>query len=449
MRVVIVGAGEVGSYLARELSAQRMEVVLVDKLASALSSAEESTDALTLRGDGAHWSVLGQAEVRRAELVVAVTGSDETNVVIAATARLEGAARAVARVDAAGFYRSSASVEAGMLGIDSLLCASRLVTDELWRLMRARSAEFVEFFASHRMVACTLVIRDDSSALGQAASSVRGAAGGLVRAVLRDGVLRPPEDVTRLDVGDRLLLVGEPTRVAIAQDQLEDTLNTRRAILVGGGDVGYLLAGVLAKTERRVEIIERDVARCELLAQELPNVHVIQGDGTSIALLRDLQVMNADALLAVTKSDEANLMVSLLANNLGVGSSFAVIHRHGYADVYRHLGVHGTAGPHEVIARAISSLLPHEGALRRVRLPDCSHELLELAPGAAPGERLSVAEVPLPPSCMLVGVCDAAGFHAPAPGLAIASDAHLLVAAPAHAQRDVVKRVRELARSKR
>jgi trk system potassium uptake protein TrkA len=449
MRVVIVGAGEVGGYLARELSAQRMEIVLVDRLASALSAAEESTDALTLRGDGAHWSVLRKAEVQRAELVVAVTGSDETNVVIAATARVEGAAHSVARVDAAGFYRSSASVEPGMLGIDSLLCASRLVTDELWRLMRTRSAAFVEFFASHRMVACTLAIGGASAALGQAASSIRGAAGALVRAVVRDGVLRPPEDLTRLDAGDRLLLVGEPTRVAIAQDQLEDTLGKRRAILVGGGDVGYLLASVLAKTERRVEIIERDAARCELLAQELENVHVIHGDGTSIALLRDLQVMNADALLAVTKSDEANLMVSLLANNLGVGSSFAVIHRHGYADVYGHLGVHGTAGPHEVIARAIRSLLPNEGILRRARLPDCSHELVELLPGAAEGERLSVADLTLPPSCMLVGVCDATGFHAPAPGLALGSDAHLLVAAPAHAHREVVTRMRELGRSRR
>jgi trk system potassium uptake protein TrkA len=449
MRVVIVGAGEVGGHLARELSAQNIEIVLVDKLSSALSAAEESTDALTLRGDGAHFGVLRQAEVKRADLVVAVTGSDEANMVIAAIARNEGAAHSVARVDAAGFYRSSASVESGVLGIDSLLCASRLVTEELLRLMRARRAAFVEFFASNQMAACMLSVNERSSVLGKAGSAIRGAAGDLLRAVARDGVLRNPEDVSRLDVGDRLLLVGEPTSVAIAQDRLEDTLRTRRAILVGGGDVGFLLARVLARTERRVEIIERDAARCEYLAQELEGVHVIHGDGTSIALLGDLQVTNAAALLAVTKSDEANLMVSLLANNLGVGGSFAIIHRHGYADVYGHLGVHGTAGPHEVIARAIRSLLPNDGVLRRARLPDCSHELMELALGITGGERLSVTDLALPPSSMLVGLCDDAGFHAPLPGLTLAGEVRLLVASPAHAQRDVVKRVRELGRLSR
>jgi trk system potassium uptake protein TrkA len=449
MRVIIVGAGEVGSYLARELSAQRMEIVLVDRLATALSSVEESTDVLTLRGDGAHWSVLGQAEVKRAELVVAVTGSDETNMVVAAIARAEGASRAVARVDAAGFYRSSASVERGVLGIDSLLCASRLVTDELWRLMRAQKAAFVDFFASNQMAACLLDVGDRSSALGHAASELRGAAGQLVRAVVRDGVLRLPEDVTRLEVGDRLLLVGEPIAVAVAHDQLEDSFRKRRTILVGGGDVGMLLARVLAGTERRVEIIERDAARCEELVQELDEVHVIHGDGTSIALLRDLQVMDADNMVAVTKSDEANLMVSLLGNNLGVGGSFAVIHRHGYADVYGHLGVHGTAGPHEVIARAIRSLLPNDGVLRRQKLPDCSHELMELSPSELAGGRPSVAELVLPPSCMLVGVVDDTGFHAPLPGLSLGAGSRLLVAAPSHAQRDVAKRVRELGRGRR
>ncbi len=449
MRVVIVGAGEVGSHLARELSTQRMEIVLVDKLSAALSSAEESIDALTLAGDGAHWQVLQRAEVKRADLVVAVTGSDEANLVIAALARAEGAARCVARVDAAGFYRSLASVEQGVLGIDSLLCASRLVTLELLRLMRARRANFLAFFGANHIAACLLLLHDGSSALGQHAGSIRSAGGKLVRAVVRDGVLRPPEDITRLEVGDRLLLVGGPTSVAIAQDQLQDTLKTRRAILVGGGDVGSQLARVLTETERRVEIIEQDGVRCEQLAQELPGVHVIHGDGTSIALLRDLQIQNADCLLAVTKSDEANLMVSLLANNLGVQSSFAIVHRHGYSDVYEHLGVHGTAGPHEVIARAVTSLLPNDGMLRRERLPDCSHELVELSLGELTDARMTVSDLALPPSCMLVGVSDGEGFHAPAPGFALAPHSRLLVAEPAHAYRDVVKRVRELGRAKR
>jgi trk system potassium uptake protein TrkA len=197
-----------------------------------------------------------------------------------------------------------------------------------------------------------------------------------------------------------------------------------------------------------VELNERDAARCERLAQELPRVHVIQGDGTSIALLRDLQVGNADHLLAVTRSDEANLMVSLLANNLGVASTSAIVHRHGYADVYGHLGVHGTAGPHEVITHAVRSLLPNDGVLRRERLPECSHELVELSLELSAAS-VSLDDLVLPPACMVVGISNADGFRAPAPGSALTTGMHLLIAEPAHAHRDVVKRVRELERSAR
>ena len=444
MRVIVVGAGEVGTHVARELSARRVEVVLVDRLASALANAEESIDALTVTGDGCHWSVLRRAEAKRADLVVAVTGSDEANMVIAALARTEGAARSIARVDAAGFYRTRDSVEAGVLGIDSLLCASRLVTLELRRLLQARRSRFVVHFAANRMAACTVAIDDGSALRGQSAAHLKNPGGKLVRGVVRDGVLRPPEEIARLEVSDELLVAGRPSEIAIAHDQLQDTLGTRRAILVGGGDVGAQLATALTRTERRVEVIEHDPVRCEQLAEQLRGVHVIHGDGTSIALLRDLQVGSAEHLLAVTRSDEANLMVSLLATNLGVGSAYAVVHRHGYADVYGHLGVHGTAGPHEVIARNVIGLLPHEGVLTRQRIPDCSHELVEL-PVAHPesGKALAVDDITLPPSCLLVGVSDANGVYTPAAGLALGHDARLLVAQPPHAHAEVLKRLKQ------
>ncbi len=449
MRVVIVGAGEVGTHLAHVLSQEQVEIVLVDKLGSALAAAEESIDAMMLTGDGTHWSVLRKAEVERADLVVAVTGSDEANVVIAAMAHEGGASRSVARVDAAGFYRTKASVERGVLGIDSLLCASRLVTLELLRLLRARHASYVGFFAANQIACSMLPLRDGMDALGQAGASIKNAGGKLVRAVLRDGVLRRREDITRLDVGDQLLLAGTPAEVAVAQDLLQGSLKRRRAILVGGGDVGSQIARALLDTERRVELIERDVSRCETLAQELPGIHVIHGDGTSIALLRDLQVADADHLLAVTRSDEANLMVSLLGINLGVKSSFALVHRAGYSEVYGHLGISGTAGSHEVIARAVWGLLPNDGVLRQERLPDCSHELVELSLSRRIERNVTVDELTLPPSCMLVGIADHKGFQAPVPGAELAPGGRLLIAQPAHLHRDMAKRVRELGKGAR
>lgn len=449
MRAVILGAGEVGIHLARRLGSEGAEVILIDRDSAALSVAEESVDALTMVGDVAHYGVQEKAGVPRADLVLAVTASDETNMASAALAAQLGAARTMARADAAGFYRTSMAVEGGALGISHLLCASRLLDRELRRLIRTCHAESVIDFASYSIRSLVMSVGDDSPLLGQAGSSLRAPGAERVAAIIRDGVMRHLSEIGRMEAGDRLLLVGSPTDVAIAQHQLQSTLRKRRAVLIGGGDVGSQLAATLCKTERRVEIMERDQERCQALAQMLPNASVFHGDGTSIALLRDQQIQSADYVLAVTRSDEANLMVSLLATDLGVKHTFAIVHRHGYADVYTHLGVHGTAGPHEVIAKTVLGLLPEGGVLSRHKVPDCSHELVEYQLDELQKEKRTVADIGLPPGCHLLALARNHRFLLPTGSIELAVGDHLLIAEPLHARKDVAKRLSRLSKGGR
>lgn len=447
MRAVILGAGESGVHLARRLSSEEVgaDVVLVDRDPAALAVAEEAVDVLTMVGDVAHFDTQTRAEVARADLVVALTGSDETNLVSAALAAESGAPRTMARADAEGFYRTPMAVESGAMGIGHLLCASRLVDRELRRLIRGCHAEWVEDFASYSVRTCLLTVADDSAVLGRPGASLKAQGSELVAAVVRDRVLRAPAEIGRVEAGDQLLLVGSPSAVANAQHHLLNSFRKRRAVLVGGGDVGHQLAATLCQTERRVQVVEHDPDRCQYLAESLPQATVVHGDGTSIALLRDQQIQSADYVLAVTRSDEANLMVSLLARDLGVRHTFAIVHRHGYSDVYQHLGVHGTAGPHEVLAKTVLSLLPEGGVMARRQVPECSHEVVEYQLDPDAGE-ISLDELAPPPGCLLLGLTREDRFLRPGSNQVFKGRDHLLFAQPFHARKEMLKRMAKVQR---
>src|SRR5690606_18687975 len=330
VKVVIIGAGEVGTYVARTLSREDAEIILVDRSSDALSRAEEQLDALVLRGDGTYRSVLEEAQVPKADLVVAVTGSDDANVVSCSLAAAMGARRTVARVDAPGFYQTRSGIEQRVLGIHALLCASRLVSAELLRRVRALESDFAGNFGGNAVQARLVRVPEDSPVVGKAASALKLHARASVRGVVRDGVLRGPETISQLAADDSLLLGGAPGAVTAAFAKLRGRRSERRAIIVGGGDVGFQLAQTLSKVEARVQVIERDRERCTLLSERLAEVNIIHGDGTNMACLRDEQIETADYLLAVTKADETNLMVTLMAAHLGVDRTFSLVHRRGY-----------------------------------------------------------------------------------------------------------------------
>ena len=448
MRVVIFGAGEVGCYLARVLSTLGDEIILVDRDGEGLARAEEEADALTFRGDCTCRSVLAATEVSKADLVVAVTGSDDANVVSAALSAAQGARRAVARVDAPSFYATDAGVERGVLGIHALLCASRLVSDELLRQVVQMDARFVANIAGNALQIALVPLRGDSPALGRAPTELKVARGAHARGVLRDALLRQSHEIARLEEGDELLLVGERVAITATMARLRGRSEQRRAVIVGGGDVGLQLTRSLLETGRRVQLIERDRERCEELATLVPGANVIHGDGTSLSTLRDEHVEAAEFLLAVTKADEVNLMTSLVAGNLGVPKTFALVHRPGYAEVYDHLGIRGTAGPHQVIGEMVQWLLPTDGALAQRPLPGSGHHLLEYQLPATLRGEVPAHEVAVVPETVFLGAVHANGEIAKerAP---LQSGDHVILLAPRHAQREVKRRMRALVKEAR
>ncbi|HEU5074942.1 MAG TPA: Trk system potassium transporter TrkA [Polyangiaceae bacterium] len=443
MRISIFGAGDVGAYLARDFS-QGHEVVLVDRDSAALARAEEDVDALTVVGDATHRSVLQAAEVARCDLAVAVTGSDDTNLVIAGLAAALGAERTVARVDAPAFYASAAGVEPGVLGVHSLLCASRLVSEELARLIECTEASFAMHFAGNALQVAVLPLPNDSPALGLPATHATLNQVAQVVGVVRDSTLRVPEAIDRLELEDSLLLSGSPQSVQLGARALRKEKRERRAVVVGGGDVGLQLATMLLGTEHEVQIIDHDRARCQVLAETLPGANVVHGDGTSIGFLRDEHVDSADYLVAVTRADEINLMASLMGINLGVSHTFALVHRPGHAEVYSHLGISGTAGTHDVITKIVGWLMPHKGPVASHSLPGTGHLLQEFVVGGTPGVAVPLRRLGLPSDAWVVAASREGRALPVGQGPTLTTLDRVVVALPPGQARQVHQRMRAI-----
>jgi trk system potassium uptake protein len=436
MRVIVLGAGEVGRHLARALSAEA-EVIIVDSDPNALAIAEDELDVLTLRGDVTHRQVLAQAEVGRADLCVSVTGHDAVNVSAAVLAKSAGAVRVVARVDDPGFYRANEGVEKNVSGIDACVCASRLIGGELLRLVTSIDTRFTTSLVGGAVHAALIELDEDSPVKGRAPTDLRTRGDALVRAVMRGTTIRAASEVSALDDGDRIIIVGTP--VAVAEMARTVSLHEGgRAVLMGGGDVGVQLARTLAALTRDIRIVESERPRCEELARLLPSVTVLHGDATNLAFLRDERMGLAELVLSVTGSDEINLMASLLSRELGARHTFALAHRPGYAAVYQHLGIDGTTSAHEILARTLQWLLPRRNIVGTAELPGLDWELLELRVPARLRRTLSVRDLSLGSSTVPLAVL-AAGKPTLGPdvGARLEGGEHVIVAAPKGSTGDI------------
>lgn len=402
MRIVVIGAGGVGRHLATTVD-PHASVVVIDRDQKALDATEETVDALTLRGDGTHRQTLREAEVPKADLVVAVTNHDTINLAAAALASDMGARRAIARIDDPGFYATMAPYERNVLGIHAVLCASRLVGSSLLRMLTGRYCRDTASLAGGMLHGAIVSVPEDSPAIGQAPSRLRVAGNDCVRAIYRGTRLRSISDVTAIAAGDDVIMIGDPGAVARVVHFVHKR-DRARAVLVGGGEIGTLLARALSDFERDVRLVEIDRARCEVIAAELPNVRVIHGDGTNLALLRDERIGLCGSLCAVTHSDEVNLMASLLGKELGVHATLALVHRPGYAPVYDHLGIDGTTSAHEVLAAALRSLLPGKRIVERWSLDPTPFEVVQVRAPVLKSGRVTGRDLPIPAGGLLLGV---------------------------------------------
>jgi trk system potassium uptake protein TrkA len=354
MRTLICGLGEVGRHLARDFTERGHDVVAIDEQIEAINDVEQSLDLMTLKGHAALPRTLNQAGVDQADLVVAVTDHDETNLVAALAAQQMGAKHTIARIGDRDYYDDHTGWREGLLGVDLVLCPGLLAGVEVVRLTRALNCGYVENFAGNLVQVMKTAVCEDSQALGKPASRLNLPRACRVLQVFRDGLPHLPSDIPRLQPEDQVV-VGGPLLSLAQVDRIFEAQGRRMgsAIVVGGGELGQSVASELRHIASDVTLAERDPATCEHLAETLEGVTIVRGDGTNLSFLEEIGAPSADTFVATTHDDEVNLMGSLLSKRLGVNNAIALLHRPDYAEVFQTLGIDATVSPRLLVSAEV------------------------------------------------------------------------------------------------
>ncbi|MEO0322608.1 MAG: Trk system potassium transporter TrkA [Myxococcota bacterium] len=351
MYIVVIGLGEVGKHLLGVLQADGHDVVAIDKNPSAVAYAEEHFDVACLTGYGASQEILDRANVKTADLVVAVSDHDEVNLIAALAAKQLGATRVVARAQGNEWARWTEGIRYGLLGVDVVINPRVLVGQELGRVARSHGASDVIDLAQDRveLVQMTMTTRMANKPLAK----LQLPEDALVAAYVRDGDVVVPGGADVLLPGDVVYLIGRPAAILQAEDLFSTRREANRVLVVGGGVVGQSLARQILPFGAQVTIVERDPEVAERLAAEHDDVTVVQGDGTDGDLLQEIEIATYDLMAAVTREDEINLMASLMAKRAGVPRTAAIVQRADYVPIYRQLGIDIVLSPRTVASDQI------------------------------------------------------------------------------------------------
>jgi len=416
MYVVVVGLGQVGLAVVRALEQQGHEVVAIDRDRAALDSAEEHHDVATLEGYGASARVLRQAGCARADLIVAVTRQDETNLVAALTARHLGTKRCVARVQGADWIDIGGEdgLAMGLLGVDAVFNPRVLAAGELARIARSSGALEVLELAEGRVEVVQVELAAGARVAGRPLMDLRLPQGMRVAAFVRSGQLSVPGGADVLRPGDRVFLVGLPAVLREALGWFADTRHAGRVAIIGGGVVGSSLARSLEGTGVAVTLFERDREVAEALAPTLPEATVVIGDGTDLELLEEHGVARADLLFGVTQDEQVNLMGALVGRRVGARRTGIIVSRSEYESIYQQLGIDIVVSPRQMATDVILRHCRGVEVRNLHALAGGQADLVELtAPQGARGVGRPLMELDIPRGVLICGIIRRDGVVVP------------------------------------
>ncbi len=363
MRVTILGGGTVGASVARRLCDRKQEVTIVEKNADRSSLLDENLDARVLTGDAMKSSLLFQAGVMNSDVCFALTGSDEVNLLAGAVAKEMGARRVASRVYSQEYRDASSFDYRRFFKIDRFLSLEYLTAMEIARRIREPGAMLIEHFACGELEMQDVVVTRESSLTGKPLSELKLPPEVRIGAITRDAVVSIATASDKIEVGDRVTLLGaRPSVETTKKTLLTHSVNKRDAVIVGGGETGFFVASVLEKRNYNVTLFERNRARCEYLARRLTNTVVVCGDGRRCSVLEERRVGKGDIFIACAGDDEYNIMACVEAMELGVTTLLAVVNHQDYANVVGKLGITEVISPFEVVGRQVEGLM-HKGSL--------------------------------------------------------------------------------------
>ena len=406
MKIVILGVGAVGSTLANLLSQDDNDVIVVDQDPRPLKKLEEDADIRTVIGGASYPNILANADIKNADMVVAVTGSDETNIVACLISKvLSNSIKTIARIREASYLKDKTkeAIQNGTIPVDIVVSPEQLITNHIQALIDTPGAlQVLEFGEGILHLVAAKAVRG-GPLIGHEISELKKHMPKVdtrVAAIFRQDRPIIPTGSTLIEAGDEVFFIAKKGDISkVIKEMRKKEEPYKKIIIAGGGKVGYRLARKI-ETNHQVKIIEEDENRSEELSKNLISTIVLKGNVSDKHLLHEENIENTDVFVAVTNDDEANVMSCLLAKDMGAHKVIALINNSAYVDLVHGRGVDVAISPSEITIGTFLSELAGDEVVRVHSLRKGAAESIEvIAKKSSQGEGVvgkQLGEIELP-----------------------------------------------------
>ena len=371
MKIIILGAGQVGTSITEILSREAgADITLVDIDEAKLSLLQNRFDIRTVHGHASYPDVLREAGCDDAELILAVTNSDETNIVACRTAAfLFNTPKKIARIRATQYFGEDPSFIAEGLGVDHIISPEQIVTTELLRLIERPGALQVLDFANGRIQLVAIKAYDDGPLVGHHLRELKDHLSNIdtrVVAIYRQGKAIMPDGDTVIETNDEVFFIAATEHIRAVMSEMRKLDKPVSTIMLSGaGNIGFRLAEALEQKNYQVKLIENNPERAKEVSKHLKRTIVLIGDSADEELLKMENIDRMDVFCAITNDDEANILSAMLAKQLGARRVMSIVNRTAYADLIERTMIDIAYSPKQA---TIGSVLPkfRTGALEAV-----------------------------------------------------------------------------------
>jgi len=406
VRILIVGAGQVGQYLCEKFSSEGQEVVLIDRDEEKLASLERELNIQTYLGNGASARVLAEAGIAKTDLFIAVTNSDEVNLVACFMSRKYDVKTRIARVRSEDLLASDSLGSKELFGIDLIISPNWAMAEEIIKLIQVSEAFDTAEFANGQVELLGYIVGEDHPFAGKTLHEIGTISSDVqyvMVAIIRQGKTIIPRGEDKIEPGDKIYLV------ILRQDlpKVEELFGFSSKVpdsvfIVGGGDIGYLVARQLEEMDVEIKIAEADKARCEFLAENLSRAIVLNVDALDIQALLEEGIDSADIIVAVTDSDTTNILGSLLAKHHGTKRCIVKIGRHDFLPMLDKLGIDVTLSPRQVAADMIIRYVRRADIVSVATILESDAEVIEVTvPDSKRFDHVALKDLQMPKGAII------------------------------------------------
>lgn len=408
MRIIIAGAGEVGFHLARLLATEAQDIILIDISREKLDYAQTLMDVHTIRGDSTSFKTLHEAGIAEADMLISVTSSEDTNIVTCIIGKKLGAKKTIARIANAEYLRDKKTLDMKSLGIDELISPETLAAREIKRLLKESAVTDSFDFEDGKLSFIGIQINENAPCINKTlteSADLNPKNNFVTTAIHRGNETIIPRGGTQLKLGDHAYFIALPDGIDdVLKFTGKERLGIKNVMVIGGSRTGMHTARRLSK-RYRVKLIEANREKSFELADELPNVLVINGDGTSADLLEEEGIQGMDAFVALTGNSETNILAALVAKNRGVAKAIALVENVEYIKLSQSIGLDTMINKKLIAADFISRYIRKGEVVSLTRIHGVDAEILEFK--VKPDSRIikkQIKELHFPKAAIIGGV---------------------------------------------